>query len=101
MSQSGTRSVDQGRKNISRSSENGKGMGKRHFAECSLVRREDLLPESGVGTHRTTRLEANLREAVPRQRRGVGADSVPARACLRADNGAVSGLQTEPGEPGE
>jgi site-specific recombinase XerC len=57
--------------------------------------------ESGVGTHRAPRLAANLREALPRQRWGAGADSVLAWACLRADNGAISRLQAEPGKPGE
>jgi len=43
----------------------------------------------------------DLRQAVPRQRRQAGTDSVPARPCLGTDHGAVSGLQTESKPSGE
>ena len=86
---------------IFRAVQNGKDMGARHFTECGLVRSEDLLRESGVGTDRAARPAANLRQALPLQRWRTGADSVLARACLRADNRALSRLQAELGKPGE
>jgi len=42
-------------------------MGRRHLAECRLVRGEDLLQESGIGAYRAPRFATNLREIVLRQ----------------------------------
>ena len=46
-------------------------------------------------------IRLNLCQAVPRQRRRAGTNSVPARPCLGADHGAVSGLQAESEPSGE
>src|ERR1039458_2805174 len=56
MGQSGTRSVDSsspghGGKNLSSSCQSGKGVGKRHLAECRVVRSEGMLRESGLGAY--------------------------------------------------
>src|SRR5215469_1237383 len=83
------------RKDLSSGGENRQGMGKRYLAECCVVRRQDLLPESGLGKYCTARLEANLREVVPQQRWRAGADSILAGACIRPDDRALSWLQTE------
>jgi hypothetical protein len=42
-------------------------MGARHLTECGLVRGEDLLRESGIEAHRTSRFAANVRETVSPQ----------------------------------
>ena len=69
--QDGPRSVDgssggYGGKSISRSCQDGEGMGTWHLTECGLVRGEDLLRESGIEAHRGARLATNMREVVPR-----------------------------------
>jgi hypothetical protein len=106
MGQSGTRSVDSssqghGGKDLSSSCQSGKSVGKRHLAECRVVRGQGLLRASRVGAHRAPRPAANLREALPQQRRGVGADSVPARARLCADDRALPRLQAKSRTAGE
>jgi len=54
---------------LSSSRRTGKGVGQRHLAERCLVRRQNLLRESGLGAHCTARSAADLREALPRSRR--------------------------------
>ena len=54
----GARSVDPssrgyGGKDLSSRRQGGKGMGERHLAECRVVRRQDLLRESGLGAYCT------------------------------------------------
>src|SRR5258705_10978786 len=56
MGQSGTRSVGSsspgdGGKDLSSSCQGGKGVGKRHLAECRVVRSQRLLRESGLGAY--------------------------------------------------
>jgi integrase len=56
MGQSGTRSVGSssqgdGGKDLSSSCQGGKGVGKRHLAECRVVRSQGLLRESGLGAY--------------------------------------------------
>ena len=56
MGKSGTRSVDSrsqghGGKDLSSRCQGGKGVGKRHLAECRMVRSQDLLRESGLGAY--------------------------------------------------
>ena len=91
--------VTEGR--IFRGCPSGKGVGKRHLAECRVVRGQDLLRESRVGAHRTSRPAANLREALPQQRGRAGADSILAGSRIRADDGTLSRLQTESRTSGE
>src|SRR5450432_1211192 len=104
MGESSTRSVDCGSrgqrwKDLSSRRQGRKGVGEGHLAECRVVRGEELLRESGPGTYRASRFAENLCEAVPQQRRRVGADSVPAGPRIGADNGTLSRLQTESRSP--
>ena len=68
---------------------------KRQGHWAAVVRSQDLLRESRAGASCTARLMANLCEALPHQRRRVGADSIPAGARIRADHRTLSRLQTE------
>jgi hypothetical protein len=45
-------------------------MGKRHLAECRVVRGQDLLRKSGPGAYCSARLAEDSCEAVPHERRG-------------------------------
>jgi len=65
-------------------------MGQGHFAECRVVRGPVLLWESGLGAHRTPRLEADLCEVVSRQRRRAGTDSVLAGTRIGPNDGTLS-----------
>jgi hypothetical protein len=58
MGEGGARSVDtggrgHGGKDLSSRCQSGKSVGKRHLAECRLVRSQDLLRESGLGAYCT------------------------------------------------
>jgi len=69
LGQDSARSVDtsgqgHGGKNLPRRGKDGKGVGRWHLAECRVVRGPALLRESGLGAHRTPRLEADLCEVV-------------------------------------
>jgi len=50
------------------------GVGERDLAECCVVRSQELLRESGFGAHCTSRLAANLCEAMPHQRWRAGVE---------------------------
>ena len=72
MGESGTRPVDSGSrghrgKDLSTGCQSGKGVGKRHLAECRVVRSQGMLRASGFGAYCAARPTQDMREVVSRQ----------------------------------